>query len=212
VFYERKREAALRFGDVVCGFVLSTPRLDDPILNSDQLDCDLAISLPPFCAILSPCCSIRDKVLSLAPLKPVIGTFFGNPYFVDDLTNINRKMPPEVTMPPHAWDKLCEQERERRRREGSGYAFVGLFIYERNDLLPEHEVHTRKGPVRTGYYMIDFRDTFKVSCSKVIGPKQSPVEAKWLQLSLTARQELRDKIAFYYSRVPQEDTARLQQL
>ena len=53
--------------------------------------------------------------------------------------------------------------------------------------------------------MIDFRNTYKLNYEKINPPKDAPLESKCLQLSIQARSELRDKIAWYYGRVPEED-------
>ena len=53
--------------------------------------------------------------------------------------------------------------------------------------------------------MIDFRNIYKLSCEKIITPKDAPLESKCLQLSIQARSDLRTKIADYYARVPKED-------
>jgi hypothetical protein len=60
-------------------------------------------------------------------------------------------------------------------------------------------------PIETNYYMIDFRNTSKLNCERIINPKDAPLESKCLQLSIQARSELRDKIAYYYARIPKED-------
>ena len=53
--------------------------------------------------------------------------------------------------------------------------------------------------------MIDFRQAFKVSCDKVIAPKNCPYEIKCLQLTIDTRNELREKIAEYFLRKPDEE-------
>lgn len=209
VFYERPPDRALRFGDVVRGFVLSTPAIDRPIVGDGPSQYSLKIIVPEFCVVLSPCCSIGDGMLSLAPLKPVQGTFFRNPYFAPDLTRINRQMQPEQAVPPRTWEGLPVEEKERRLSEGFAYAFLYLFVYEGGETLPKYQVHRRDGPIETDYHMIDFRDTLKVKCKAVMNPKQSPLDAKLLQLSIQTRKELRDKMAHYYIRVPEEDAAQL---
>ncbi len=58
------------------------------------------------------------------------------------------------------------------------------------------------------YYMIDFRAAYKLNCDKITRKRQDnqdiPIQ-KYLQLTVNARKKLRDKIAAYYSRIPEDD-------
>jgi len=53
--------------------------------------------------------------------------------------------------------------------------------------------------------MLDFRRIYRVECEKVANPKQAPLETKILELSVVTRGELRDKLADYFGRIPDED-------
>lgn len=206
-FYQSPGELdrALRFGDVIRGFVLSTPVMKQPILDVGQHDYHVEVRLPDLCAILSPCCSIGDQMIALSPLKRVLPSFFENPYLAQDLTNLNRKMRPEEAIPPAAWEKMPEEERQRRLREGETYAFASYFVYAEHECLPMYVLRTKGAEIQTGYYMIDFRDTFKVNCQAIVSADKSPVEAKLVQLTVLARREMREKIGAYYLREPIED-------
>ena len=205
MFYQENMDEALRFGDVVKGFIITTPNINKPFSTMISEDYSIEINMPTFSVVVSPCCSIGDKIISLTPLIKLRNTFFDNPFFQDDLTRINRQMEPENTLPPDVWKKLSDDEREKRLEKGLGYAFLELFIYEQNDLFPKYTIHRKRGDIETNYYMIDFRDTYKLNCEKIITPKNSPLDSKCLQLSVQTRAELRDKISYYYARVPQED-------
>ena len=205
MFYQDEPDNIFRFGDIIRGFASLTPIIDEPILNLSDCSCNINFSIPNYCVILSPCCSISDKVLTMAPLIQIRNSFFKNPYFAEDLTRINMKIPPEKTMPPESWDKLPVEQKQDRLNKGIGYTFLELFIYKKHYILPEYTVHSKKNNVKTNYYMIDFRNTFHVNCNKITSPQNVPIESKCLQLSIDARTNLREKIAFYYSRVPQED-------
>jgi len=145
--------------------------------------------------------------LSLAPLKRVPSQYLENEYFATDLTNINRKMEPHQALPKRRWEALPDDVKQARLREGRTFALMEMFVYDAHDFLPRYEVHVRKQPYTMGHYMIDFRDAFRVRCSAIAAPEQSPLDAKLLQLSVSARQELRDKIIYYYSRIPDEELA-----
>jgi hypothetical protein len=207
MFYEEKVDNALRFGDVLRGYIAITPSIKGPILEASTLNegYNIDVNLPIFSVVLSPCCSIGHDIISLTPLIKVRNAFFDNPYFREDLTRINRKMEPEQTVPPNIWEKFPSEEKQKRSEEGYGYTFLELFIYEKNNLLAKYTIHRKQENIETNYYMIDFRNTYKLNCEKIKTPEDAPLESKCLQLSIQARSELRDKIAYYYARIPKED-------
>lgn len=203
MFYQEKMDKALRFGDVLKGYVLAASSIEEPILNKDY---KIDINLPALCIVLSPCCSIGERTISLSPLIELRGNFFDNPYIAEDLTRINRKMEPQQSVSPQVWEeRFSPEEKQRRLEVGYAYASVELFVYEKNNLFPKYIIHRRQGNIETNYYMIDFRNSYKVSCEKIITPENAPLESKVLQLSIKTRSELRQKIADYYARIPKED-------
>ena len=206
MFYEKEMDKALRFGDVLRGYISTTPNIKEPMLATLNESYNININMPVFSVVISPCCSIGDKLISLTPLIELRNTFFNNPYFSDDLTRMNRKMEPEQAVPPHVWNGLPFEEKQRRSEEGYEYTLLELFIYEQNDLFLKYTINMRQAEnIETNYYMIDFRNTYKLNCEKIVTPENSPLESKCLQLSIQARSELRDKIAYYYARIPKED-------
>jgi len=204
MFYESKPEEALRFGDVVRGYVLSAPRIDSPSI-SPPVRYHVEVHNPPFAVVMSPCCSIGDHTLAISPLIEVLPGFFKNPYFVEDLSNINRRMPPAKAVGPDVWGHLSPDERQRRLSDGDAYALVEYFIYAPHDHLPKYTVNRKGGPIQTGYYLLDFRRIHRIECDKVANAKQAPLEPKLLQISIETRGELRDKLAWYFGRRPKED-------
>jgi hypothetical protein len=195
----------LRFGDVLKGYVFTAPNIVEPISNVSNTGCKIEIDFPFFSVVITPCCSIGQKTISLTPLIEIRNTFFRNPHFSEDLTRINRKMEPQQGFPPKAWKKLSPEEKKRRLEEGCTYVFLELFVYEKNDLFSKYSIHINKQEnIETNYYMIDFKNTYKLNCEKINTPKDAPIASKCLQLSIQARKELRDKIAYYYGRTPKE--------
>ena len=211
-FYSNYPDSALRFGDVVQGFVFATVRLDEPFLADtggtpylDDSAYSVDISLPRFSVIMSPSCSIGDRMVSLAPLLKVKYRFFENEYYAEDLTNINRRMKPQQTLPRHVWDdELTRKDREEKMSQGNAYALVELFAYERHDLFPMYTLkEKKKADISTNYYMIDFRNIQYVNCGSVASAERSPLKSKVLQLSDDARRELWEKLINYYTRESQ---------
>jgi len=98
------------------------------------------------------------------------------------------------------------EEQQARQEAGPTYALAEFFVFAEHDLLPKYVLRRKDGtdPV-TRFYMIDFRNTFKVRCTRVPNNKQAPLENVLLQLSDKTRAELRDKLAHFYGRVPNEN-------
>lgn len=212
MFYQEEIGPALRFGDVLKGFILATPTVDEPTLPQLTQKYTVDINFPNFFVVVSPCCSITDNVIALTPLIKLRNTFWDNSYFTEDFTRINRKMEPQQAVPPELWQSFKPEEKSRRLGAGFSYSFLELFIYEKNPIFPNYSINRRRGgeTVETNYYMIDFRNTFKVNCKKVVTAENSPLETKCLQLSVQTRAELRDKIINYYGRVPEEEKTLLE--
>ncbi|GAI01697.1 unnamed protein product [marine sediment metagenome] len=206
MFYIQQMDKALRFGDVLQGYPSTTPIIEEPILKESDAQYNIDVNLPRFTVVMDPCCEIRNKMISLTPLIQVSRAFFNNPYFAEDLTRINREMEPQQAVSPLIWEKLDFEEKQKRLEIERTYALLNLFVYEKNDLLPKYILQRRgKEGIETHYYMIDFRNTYKLRCGKIITPENSPFESKILQLSIETRDELRKKLVNYYANVPLED-------
>ena len=205
MFYQDGFDRALRFGDVVRGFVLTNAMLKKPSREAHLDDYVVNISWPQFSVVMTPCCSIADKMMVLTPFVQVPSTFFDNPYLLEDLTRANRIMSPRQAVPPHVWETFDDEQKQRRLAVGHTYAFKNLFVYDKHESLPPYTLHRKVGNVDTNYYMIDFKNLYKVHCDKIISPTDSPLESRYLQLSVETREQLRVKVARYYGRVPEED-------
>lgn len=217
MFYQPELEEELRFGDVVKGFVFAVPQVNEPILSlDDEPNYSIDIALPRFSVVLTPCCSIDNKTISLSPLIQLRIKFFENPYFSEDFTKINQLVPPELALPPNTWKKIREEEKQRRIISGPEYQFLQLFVYapspEFPGLLPKYTLSRRDQKSETGfhqvetdYYMVDFANIHRINCDKINRGSPIPPNIKVLQLSVYTRKELRDKISAYYTRMPAED-------
>lgn len=205
-FYQDQPDGALRFGDVVRGFPLSAADIERPAITSTLREYRIDVSQPEFSVIMTPCCSIKGRTLLLTPLLKMNPLFYKNPYLAEDLLRLNRPMTPQQAVSPSDWDRMTPEDRDRRldMSKPTSFAFGDSFIYAPHDLLPRYVVKQVKGQPEIGYYMVDFRRTCRVQCAAV-GRKQSPLEAKLLQLTIDARGVLRDKVADFFGRVPPED-------
>lgn len=207
MFYEHKIDKVFRFGDVVRGFASSTPILTAPLLNGGASPYKIEICSSPLSVILSPCCSIDKGILALVPLQRILPSFYQNPWWVEDFTRLNCKMPANKSVPPHRWEKMPLDVKERELDlEKDAYAYDDFFVYEENPLLPEYTMDIPNADnQQTRYYMIDFKTAYQINCDNIKRDKEHPIDAKLLQLSKKSRADLRDKIAAYFARIPAED-------
>jgi hypothetical protein len=206
MFYEKENHNVLRFGDVLEGFILSSTSIISPEETKKKREYHIKVKNPDYVVVLSPCCSIGDKTLALSPLLSVIPGFFNNPFLSEDLTRINRKMTPQQSVPPHVWQTMSPTDKACRfKGVREAYAFVENFVYEKHDLLKTYTVHRQAGNIESNYYMLDFRRIYRIECDKVANPTQAPLETKILELLIQIRKELRDKLTWYFGRIPEED-------
>lgn len=217
MFYTDTPSDFLRMGDIVEGYVLSVPKIKNPF-NNFFVDYRVEVDIPKLLVVLTPCCSIGDKKISLAPLDEVKDrkSLFEVSYLKEDMTNLNRIMEPEKAFTPGSWSKKTPEEKDKIRNRPIDYQFEQLFIYEEHDLLPKYDVKLKGGDkFISGYYMIDFRKASRLECDCIISPndeknfteeiRKKLLASKILELHRDTRQELRDKISNYYHRVPNED-------
>lgn len=176
------------------------------MLPKSTQDYSLDIHIPSLSVLLTPCCTLRHRMFTLAPLMPIRNSFFENPYFREDLTRINRPMEPRQTVAPELWNNFPDEEKVRRSQEGIAYAFVEIFVYQENEVFEECDINLRNlGRQSTRFHMIDFRHLYKLSGEDIKNAEAVLLEAKVLQLSIAARTALREKISHYFGRTPQED-------
>ncbi len=199
-FYHESPGNSLRFGDVVQGFRVATPHVDDPACDKSSA-WGITVDSPMYLAVMTPCCSIEKNSIALAPLVPIRPAFLQNKHFEEDLTRINGKVPPELSVSRYMWEnKLSNERREELQAKGPAYAFVDCFIFESHDLLKTYTLY-RKPPAKTidiGHYMVDFKDIYRVNCEKIKRGANAPAGMKLLQLTVATRQKLRDKLALYF--------------
>jgi len=209
MFYVQEPDKFLRLGDVVRGYISTNPTIKEPNLSSksEGYDYKIEIGMPKYSVVLTPCCNIEKGKISLSPLIKIKSYFLLNPYFAEDLTRINRRMTAQQSLKPEEWEKFDEEEKQRRLAEKINFALLEYFVYKENEIFDEYSIRDQM----TRYYMVDMRNIYTIKCPMVrrpeeLRPKDAPIiESKVLQLSVPTRSELRDKIAYYYSRPAEED-------
>lgn len=68
-FYEQQPDEALRFGDVVTGFLSAYPHFQKA---ADDSGYEIQLAKCPFAVVITPCCSIGHKRIALCPLARII--------------------------------------------------------------------------------------------------------------------------------------------
>lgn len=205
LFYAES-EASLRFGDVLKGFISVSPKIKEPFSGTFKHDYKIQVEMPSFSVVMTPCCSIGENKISLAPLIPVRKSFYENKYFAEDLTRINRVMERRYVLSEDKFkSKSPEEQAEILSNDNKVYTLLDLFIYDKNDIYDEYNIKMDGKNEAIKYYMVDFKTIQKIDCEEVKSSRESPLSAKCLQLSISARNDLRNKMAYYYGRIPDED-------
>lgn len=208
-FYNEGPYKSFRFGDILKDFLTVEPTINNPISELSKAECRIDIS-SGYYVLLSPCCSIDESILLLSLLVEIKKPFYKNAYFADDMTRVNLEIPPDKSMSPEDWNKLSQDEKNKRMGRGDAYTNLEFFVYENNGLLPEYKLIIRGNKIPNPPYMIDFRKTFFVKCDKIRrDQKDIPIEVKLLELSVETRETLRNKLSHFYGRRPPEDEAYL---
>lgn len=204
MFYEPNPSPDIRFGDIIGSFVLSSCSCYTPekSINPDSFKVDLTFFR--HVAVLTPCCTIAQKggnVLLVSPLIKVLPTFyFDNSFFREDLTRINRKMTKEEAFGPEKWSALNDSQRRENLIAGKDYSLSNTFIYENHDLLPDYLLEYKNSQsAKLNSYAIDFRHIYRIEHKKDFRG------IKLLQLSISSRNDLRNKMVDFFGRCPEED-------
>lgn len=211
MFYQHEFSKSLRLGDVVKGYLFADVIINAPILTypSPGNNYKIEVEVPRYSVVLTPCCSIENSVICIAPLIRVLGDFFKNPYFTEDLTRINKSLLPNQMMSEEDWRKLSAERQEEILSSAPNYTLLEYFIYAENELFERYQLKGRE----ISYYMVGFKNIQKIKCSRIQRPTdripcdEVILQSKVLELSVEARNDLRDKIARFYSRAPREDGA-----
>lgn len=202
----------LRFGDIVQGCVVATPRVslaeragEEDGDQGFELKFDVEILRPNFAVILTPCCEISNEFLLTAPLEPIpYPRWLSNPYLAEDFLRMNDIMTREQAAAPEEQQTWTPETLAKVRNEPPGYAFRSYFVYpgrtSSEQVLPEYTI---KGN-RVDAYVIDFRHA-TVLKHDLKPLKKHIVGQKYREMSALARESLRKKLSDYYRKIPDED-------
>ncbi len=206
MFYQEDHSRSLRLGDVLEGYLSVYANVKPPSsLRRCIPSYEITVSNPQFVVVMTPCCSIDKKRLSLAPLENVISPLLQNDNIKNNLVLINKEIDPQLAVPPKAFAQLPDDKKNELLARGKSFTFNNIFIYEKHNSLLEYFVPLKTGREKTGFYMVDFTKMFTVNCDQVVRGNH-PMDTKILELTPSTRGNLRVKLAKYFSRIPEEDT------
>lgn len=204
-FYSDIHSPALRFGDIIHGYIFVDALIKKPFYAEDILpeDYNIKISFPKYCVILTPCCRIEKSVMNICPLEKIKNNFLKNNYFKEELTRINRRMSLRDAFTQEEWNKLSDEAQANAMLRDYEFSNLQNFIYAPH---PYFESYIAKKE-ETSHYMIDFKNTIKIKCDLIqkSNPSKTILDSKIAELSIDIRHELREKISNFYARVPEED-------
>lgn len=177
-----------------------------PDSSAKELDLQIHLSQPKHFAVMTPCCSIEMKSIALAPLEQLRVTFLSYPQLWENMTAINSRMPPEQAVPPKQWEKFDTKQQSEIVARGLSWVFIDTFIYEEHGFFEPYTIKKSKEVSREfRCRQIDFKKIFRVDCSQIDRNRDAPAGVKVLQLTDVVRAQLRDKLAFFFGRPPDED-------
>jgi hypothetical protein len=92
--------------------------------------------------------------------------------------------------------------------KGDSFIFEECFVYDANPLFSAYSL--KKGsqtfpPV--AHRLLDFKRIIRIDCTLIERNRDAPAGTKLLELTISARTQLRDKLAHFFGRIPEEDAA-----
>ena len=203
-FYFETPQDCLLLGDIVTGFRAVVPQFHKPGVDDHSAELGISVTRPDYFAVTTPCCSIGNKQISLAPLVPIRAPWLTNPYLADDLTRINVPGSAENFVPPNDRGRLTPEALQALVEKGSVYGLVECFVYDPHDLLRVYDVKGKGATTKNGHWLLEFGSSFRVNCD-LVTRNAAPAGVKLLELSVAKREELRRKLVNYFGRTPEED-------
>ena len=207
MFYSGSFSEFYRLGDIVSGYTEIIPKYSS---NKSNSGLSLSISIAPndLFIILTPCCSIEKRVVNIAPLKCLDSNFLSSDRLIEDFLLINQPISKRVALGELIFSKLSDEDKLAYENAPITYEYIDKFIYDDHFLLKKYELTKKRGKddtitTHTGKYMVSFKDTMKIESELFDRDKCNCV--KVAELAAISRDRLREKISFFYSRIPEED-------
>lgn len=205
MFYSTTLDDTLRLGDVIKGIAHIHTIIEEPhVIIENPSNYKIDVENSGLLVILTPCCSIGPKYVALAPLIEIPSKYFMNNYFVEDFTRINSPISVRSGIPDSKFEELSVDEQKKILDARPSYTLYDYFIYAGNPLFLPY----KKRKVETNCYMVDFKRNFYIESTKLKGNGgiiDSFEKIKLFQLTIESRKKLREKLSFYFARVPTED-------
>jgi hypothetical protein len=208
-FYTQTPNECLRLGDIITGFQLATPHIEQPSSSEINLEATIKVSRPKHLAVMTPCCALDKGMISVAPLIEISSAMFRNPHFQEDFTIINRVVEPSKSVPPKHLEAMSVEERARHLSSPAQWVFLDFFCFGPAACLPQYLVKREKLEWQTVFWMIDFKEIAVIKCPAIVPHYKPPVGIKLLQLSVKSREALREKMAQFFGRPTDEDMREL---
>ena len=207
MFYADGFSENYRMGDIVSGYSEIIPTYSKNKL-SNELSLSISIIPSDWFVILTPCCSIENGIINIAPLKGIDTRFLSSEQLIENFLLINQPIPKRSAIGDIAFSKLSIEEQFEIDNAPVEYAYIDKFVYDETTHLQEYKVTRKRGKddvvtIMTGKYMISFKDAAKIQCD--IFERNKAIYGKVAELTPLTRQCLRDKMSYYYSRTPLED-------
>jgi hypothetical protein len=182
----------------VTGFQYPTVRIDT--LDS-VFDLRISVTRPQYFAVMTPCCNIELKSVSLAPLEEVRESILKHPRLLQNLAVINSQYLPKDAFTPEEIDKMDADKQAELATLPVVYSYLECFVYEPNGLFPLYEVKRKKQTwSNLQHRMVDFKSIFRVECSLIEREQDAPAGVKVSELTVETRSQLRDKLTYYFGR------------
>ena len=200
MFYKIPKDSIIRQGDVTEG-IISLGAVANKLLRRDNIcgfdsEPNFSIDLRfNYNVVMTPCCNIKKaKYISFCPLYQVSKKIkFDNKYLEEDPTKINEPVTAEQSMPKRRWEKLGEEEKERKRQQGKNFSYLDHFAFKKYEGIFEEDM------------IIDFNDIFCIRRKDLGNNFEEMVPFKVLQLTDDTRAKFRQKLIKYFGRDPEDE-------
>lgn len=201
-FYADQLGAQLRRGDIVEGFPVTTPSLDAESASGRVADWKIIAQQPKHLVVLSPCCSIEEKNVLMAPLTRITEKqILETPRLLEDPTRVNREMTLAESLSPDHYQRIPPATRNAREAKGPVYACAQVFCYSPHRILGSY----LSGDRTIEHWQVKFTDIYKLQWKHIARGQAIPAGVKVLELSIEARNDLRLKLSKFFFRPAEED-------